>query len=461
MSDDVSFQSSTLATPAAGTVIATDDVSGVQYQEVKLDAGGDGASVPIVAGRNADAASLPVAVSSEDFAALGALTETAPASDTASSGLNGRLQRIAQRLTTLIALLPTSLGAGGGLKVDGSGTALPISAASLPLPSGAAQDSTFTGRIGEVQASPTANTVLDRLKTIATLLSGTLTVGSHNVTNAGTFAVQDSAAETSLSTLAGIVSSSKAAVKSAAGDIVDLATLLTRHPSALGATTKSGSLPVVLPTDQILTPKWTDGTTITAITTLSRGSMARATYTCTSKYGAYIYVYLARTGTTAITTLALQVRIRRVVNGVTNLVPEAAFSADTAAAVSAAMAGSGNNAGVTTVTLNASATFASGTNGEIWAAILDSTSSPTAGGSEWVRMSKATDANNTSKLLDAPTVNAHNSTSHTMLDKANVFRAYVEGGCTYEIIVDYGAAGAGDTYVYQILAQSLDSQGWA
>lgn len=42
---------------------------------------------------------------------IGSLTETAPASDTASSGLNGRLQRIAQRLTSLIALFPTSLGA--------------------------------------------------------------------------------------------------------------------------------------------------------------------------------------------------------------------------------------------------------------------------------------------------------------------------------------------------------------
>lgn len=40
---------------------------------------------------------------------LGALTETAPASDTASSGLNGRLQRIAQRLTSLIAATPASL----------------------------------------------------------------------------------------------------------------------------------------------------------------------------------------------------------------------------------------------------------------------------------------------------------------------------------------------------------------
>jgi hypothetical protein len=49
-------------------------------------------------------------LANEDFAAIGALTETAPTTDTASSGLNGRLQRIAQRLTSLIGLLPASLG---------------------------------------------------------------------------------------------------------------------------------------------------------------------------------------------------------------------------------------------------------------------------------------------------------------------------------------------------------------
>src|SRR5881394_3402679 len=42
---------------------------------------------------------------------LGAVTETAPATDTASSGLNGRLQRIAQRLTTAIASLASILAA--------------------------------------------------------------------------------------------------------------------------------------------------------------------------------------------------------------------------------------------------------------------------------------------------------------------------------------------------------------
>lgn len=49
---------------------------------------------------------------------VGAVNETAPASDTASSGLNGRLQRIAQRLTSIIALLPAALGSAGGLKVE-------------------------------------------------------------------------------------------------------------------------------------------------------------------------------------------------------------------------------------------------------------------------------------------------------------------------------------------------------
>lgn len=61
-------------------------------------------------GTAADAASLPTAFSTEGKALLGALTETAPATDTASSGLNGRLQRVAQRLTSMIALLPTVLG---------------------------------------------------------------------------------------------------------------------------------------------------------------------------------------------------------------------------------------------------------------------------------------------------------------------------------------------------------------
>lgn len=58
---------------------------------------------PSTLGTKTAANSFSVTLSSDDDVLLGSLTEAAPASDTASSGLNGRLQRIAQRLTTLIA----------------------------------------------------------------------------------------------------------------------------------------------------------------------------------------------------------------------------------------------------------------------------------------------------------------------------------------------------------------------
>ena len=78
-------------------------------------------------GQKTAANSLPVVLASDQVVTLdqagllteadfdtkgGSLTETAPATDTASSGLNGRLQRIAQRITSLIALIPAALGQG-------------------------------------------------------------------------------------------------------------------------------------------------------------------------------------------------------------------------------------------------------------------------------------------------------------------------------------------------------------
>ncbi len=68
------------------------------------------ASLPLPSGA-ATEATVASRLSESDFdTKVGSLTEAAPASDTASSGLNGRLQRIAQRITSLIALIPTALG---------------------------------------------------------------------------------------------------------------------------------------------------------------------------------------------------------------------------------------------------------------------------------------------------------------------------------------------------------------
>jgi hypothetical protein len=97
-------------------------------------------------------------------ALIGALAETAPGTDTGTSGLNGRLQRVAQRITSLMALLPGSLGG----KTQANSLAVTI-----------ATDDPVIARMGEVTASPVANTLLARTKDIKDAIdNGTVAVGS-------------------------------------------------------------------------------------------------------------------------------------------------------------------------------------------------------------------------------------------------------------------------------------------
>jgi len=56
-----------------GAVVATDDVAGVQYQRVKLDLGGDGATVPVVGSLPVSAASLPLPTGAATEATIVAL----------------------------------------------------------------------------------------------------------------------------------------------------------------------------------------------------------------------------------------------------------------------------------------------------------------------------------------------------------------------------------------------------
>ncbi len=72
------------------------------------------ALVPASLGSKAAASAFAVTDSTEDIARMGIITETAPASDTASSGLNGRLQRIAQNISTVFGATALDLGSGTG-----------------------------------------------------------------------------------------------------------------------------------------------------------------------------------------------------------------------------------------------------------------------------------------------------------------------------------------------------------
>lgn len=81
MADNLTMPASGVGT--ATPVVATDDVSSVHFQKVKLDGGGDGVSLAIVAGQKTKANSLPVTLASDQDALpitdnAGSLTVDAP-----------------------------------------------------------------------------------------------------------------------------------------------------------------------------------------------------------------------------------------------------------------------------------------------------------------------------------------------------------------------------------------------
>lgn len=152
MSDNVTL-------PGDGATVSTDDVGGKHFQRVKLDVGGDGVSVPVT-----DTAPLPVAVT---------FPATQPVSGTffqATQPVSGVFWQSTQPVSG--PLTDAQLRA----------SALPVSAASLPLPAGAATNAILTdgtqktkltdgtNTVGVTDSSTAASeTASDRLKVMAAL----------------------------------------------------------------------------------------------------------------------------------------------------------------------------------------------------------------------------------------------------------------------------------------------------
>lgn len=126
-----------VAVPVSGTVTATGPLTDAQLRAVAVPVSGtffqgtqpiSAAALPLPTGA-ATEATLATRLTESDFdTKTGSLTEVAPGTDTASSGLNGRLQRIAQRLTSLIALLPATLVSGRlDVNIGASPATVPVS----------------------------------------------------------------------------------------------------------------------------------------------------------------------------------------------------------------------------------------------------------------------------------------------------------------------------------------------
>lgn len=142
---------------------------------------------PLPSGAATETTLASVLTQSDFDTKAGSLTEAAPATDTASSGLNGRLQRIAQRITSLIALVPAALTGSGNFKVAvqeampaGTNNIGDVDVLTVPAdPFGANADAAVAaGATGSIQAKlRRATQGLEDLKSLIVLAAGTNAIG--------------------------------------------------------------------------------------------------------------------------------------------------------------------------------------------------------------------------------------------------------------------------------------------
>jgi hypothetical protein len=164
------------AVPVSGTVTASGPVTDAQLRATPVPVSGT-VTANLAAGANnigdVDVASsvLPTGAATEATIAaqsvlVGSVTETAPVTDTASSGLNGRLQRIASRLTILLGVMPSTIGqhtmaTSFAVAVASDQSAVPVS--------------------GTVTANAGTGTQAVSLATLPALVAGSANIGDVDV----------------------------------------------------------------------------------------------------------------------------------------------------------------------------------------------------------------------------------------------------------------------------------------
>lgn len=166
-----------LTAPAAGAVLASDEIAGVHFPRTKIGFGADGAYADVTSGNR-----LPVDIGSGPFAVTGAFYQaTQPVSLAGTVAVSGPLTDTQLRATAV--------------PVSGSfwQTTQPVSASALPLPTGAMADSTFTTRIPTLGPKASSGSV-----SVAPASDATFAVSAATLplpAGAATSAKQDAAAD--------------------------------------------------------------------------------------------------------------------------------------------------------------------------------------------------------------------------------------------------------------------------
>jgi hypothetical protein len=197
-----------------------------------------------------------------------------------------------------------------------------------------------------------------------------------------------------------------------------------------------------------LTPVWTDNVTVLASQLVARNSVARATLDLRTKHGAFLFIRIGRTGTTALTN-GVVVRCNRTLSndGIGHPAGIGLGPGFAAAAVSTTV-NADSAAGQNLLNVASTSGFAV----EDYILIGGGTARE-----EWGRVAQVVSA--TQLRLDRPLQFTHTAAqADTVRNKADVYPpVWLPGGATWEVIVDYGDDTAGESVRAEVKAQIYDS----
>lgn len=193
------------------------------------------------------------------------------------------------------------------------------------------------------------------------------------------------------------------------------------------------------------TPVFTDNVIVIPSTLLARAATpptVRGTIDLTGKYSARLFLYIGRTGVTALAS-PIDVLIRPTIGSDAIRYPEPARRrSSTVAPTSTTISGS-TAVGATTLVLTAGTGFAADDIVCI---------EPGLATEEWARISRV--VTNTI-YFDSALKQAHAS-GGVFINKADVWREHLPGGAMYEVVFDFGAAATGSDVRVLALAQTYD-----
>jgi hypothetical protein len=122
-------------TPGAGKDIATDDVSSVHYQKIKVDLGGDGVSSPLVRGQQTKANSIPVTHASDDTVAVatGSKIQITDGTDDVTVSVAGARKPMDMHLIDAAGNVVSSFGGAGGTSATDDADFTALSTVGTPV----------------------------------------------------------------------------------------------------------------------------------------------------------------------------------------------------------------------------------------------------------------------------------------------------------------------------------------